>query len=181
MAKVGRKGKYTSDLPIRVEDYARQGMRDEDIAKKIGVHVCTFYEYRNRFPEFDKAVKKGRQPVDFKVENALLKKALGYSYTEITHEYRLEDGKQKLVGKKRVRKHMPASEVAQIFWLKNRRPDGWKSDKNIEVNFNSTVIKQIKDQTRDLTEAEVVTKAQEIMSQYKQIEGKNTSNSKSGK
>ena len=176
MTKVGRRGKYSDDFPVIAEDYARQGMRDEDIAKKLGIALGTYYEYKNRHVEFNDAIKKGRQPVDFKVENALLKKALGYSYTEITHEYKIEGGKQKLIGKKRVRKHMPASEVAQIFWLKNRRPDGWKSDKNIEVNFNSTVIKQIKDQTRDLTEAEVVTKAQEIMSQYKQIESPNPKN-----
>lgn len=56
----------------------------------------------------------------------MLKRALGYNYTEETIET-LVDGSEKY---KTVTKHMAGDITAQIFWLKNRRPDKWK-DKNI--------------------------------------------------
>ena len=63
--------------------------------------------------------------VDYQVENALLKRALGYQYDEITYE----DG-EKI---KRVTKQVAPDTTAQIFWLKNRRPSKWK-DKQEESN-----------------------------------------------
>jgi len=63
--------------------------------------------------------------LDSRVENALLKRALGYEYTETRYE---ETDK----GEKRVEvtKHVPPDPRAAIFWLKNRRPDKW-SDRQV--------------------------------------------------
>ena len=48
------------------------------------------------------------------MENALLKRALGYEYDEITYE----NGEEV----KRVTKQVAPDITAQIFWLKNRKP-----------------------------------------------------------
>ena len=50
------------------------------------------------------ALKKGKEVVDFEVENALFKNAINGDTT------------------------------AQIFWLKNRRPDKWRDKQNIELS-----------------------------------------------
>ena len=65
--------KYDEDFPARAEDWARQGLRDEDIAKKLGISKDTFYEYKKMFPDFSDAIKRGKAPIDFEVENKLLK------------------------------------------------------------------------------------------------------------
>lgn len=40
----------------------------------------------------------------------------------------------KLVLVKRVTKHMPGDTTAQIFWLKNRKPDDWRDVKRTDTD-----------------------------------------------
>ena len=102
------KGKYqewlTPEGLLKIEGWARDGLVDEQIAQNIGIRAATLYEWKKRFPQFSEALKKGKEVVDYQVENALLNKALGGDTT------------------------------AQIFWLKNRRPDKWR-DKPAESAY----------------------------------------------
>src|SRR5690554_4367555 len=86
MSKIGRKGKYhdwlTEEGLTKLEGWARDGLTDEQIAHNIGIAVGTLYDWKNRFSEFSEALKKGKEVVDIQVENALLKRALGYEYEE---------------------------------------------------------------------------------------------------
>ena len=61
------------------------------------------------------------------MENALLKRALGYTYTE-TKKERTAEGVRTTTTIKEV---VPDT-TAQIFWLKNRRPDRWRDKQDIE-------------------------------------------------
>lgn len=88
----------------------------------MGIHVATLYDWQNKFSEICEAIKKGKAPVDIEVENALLKRALGYDYTEVTEEI-YGDGKKHI---KRVTKHIPADPASMFFWLKNRKPKQWR-------------------------------------------------------
>lgn len=124
------KGKYQEWLEpdglLQIQGWARDGLIDEQIARNIGIGERTFTEWKARFPAISAALKKGKAPVDIEVENALLKRALGYDYEEtITEIQEYENGKQKKHVKK-LKKHMPPDTAAQIFWLKNRRPDKWR-------------------------------------------------------
>lgn len=80
-------------------------MTDEQISHNAGITAKTLYEWKNRYSEICEALKKGKEVVDFEVENALLQTALSGNVT------------------------------AQIFWLKNRKPDKWR-DKPIENNMD---------------------------------------------
>lgn len=71
---------------IKVQGWARQGLTNEQIAKKIDIVMSTFYRWKIEHKEFSDALKKGKEVVDFEVENALLKRALGYKYEEVTWE-----------------------------------------------------------------------------------------------
>lgn len=119
------KGKYEKWLEPEgltlLEGWARDGLTDEQIAHNCGITVKTLYEWKNRYGEICEALKRGKEVVDLEVENALLKSALGFSYDEVMTE-ESPDGVKKRVTKKMV---LP-SVTAQIFWLKNRRPDTWR-------------------------------------------------------
>lgn len=106
------------DKLILLEGWARDGLTYEQIAKNMGIGLTTLKEWRQKEPTISSTLKKGREVVDFEVENALLKRALGYDYKEETYE----DG----VLKKVVTKHVAPDTTAQIFWLKNRKPDKWR-------------------------------------------------------
>ena len=130
MIPIGRRGNYeewlTDDALLIVQGWARDGLNDEQISKNMGIAPRTYYEWQERFPQLRQAIKKGKAPVDMEVENALLKRALGYDYEETITEIReAEEGKQ-VKHVRRVKKHMPADVTAQIFWLKNRRPGRWR-------------------------------------------------------
>lgn len=142
------KGKYeywlTPDGLILLEAWARDGLIDEQIAENIGINPATLYEWKKRYPKISEALKKGKKVVDIQVENALLKRAIGYSYKEIKTE-ETADGDRVTTTIKEV---VPDT-TAQIFWLKNRRPERWRDKQNIEHSGNVDVRKVYEDMTEE--------------------------------
>ncbi|MBR7189293.1 MAG: helix-turn-helix domain-containing protein [Clostridia bacterium] len=126
-------GKYqkwlTPDGLMLLEGWARDGLTDEQLARKMGISCGTLYAWKNKFPEISKALKKGKEVVDVEVENALLKRALGYEYTEMMVEHS-PDG----VKRRETVKFIPPDVTAQIFWLKNRKPETWREKQVVEVS-----------------------------------------------
>lgn len=125
------KGKYQEWLEpdglLLLEGWARDGLTDEQLAEKMGCGVRTLYDWKERFPQISQALKKGKEVVDLQVENALLKRALGYEYIEERIEVSDKDGRKVI----QTTKTVPPDTTAQIFWLKNRRPDKWR-EKQVE-------------------------------------------------
>ena len=141
------KGKYadwiTEDGLLLLEGWARDGLTDEQIAHNIGINVKTLWDWKVRFDPICNALKRGKAPVDIQVENALLKRAIGYEYEEGTTEitetpYIDRHGKERVRKQKHVKKTkkivLPDT-TAQIFWLKNRRPDLWRDRHENDVNI----------------------------------------------
>lgn len=127
------KGKYekwlTKESLLKIQGWARDGLTDEQIAHNMGIATGTLYSWKNKYGEINEALKEGKEVVDIKVENALLKRALGYEYEEITYEC----GKET----KRVKKQVVPDTTAQIFWLKNRKPNNWRDMKHVDANIES--------------------------------------------
>lgn len=75
----------TEEGLIKLEGWARDGLSDKQIAEdKIGVSERTFTDWKKKFSSISSVLKKGKEVVDRQVENALLKRALGYETTERT-------------------------------------------------------------------------------------------------
>lgn len=100
------KGKYeywlTAEGLTKLEGWARDGLTDKQIASNMGVSEATLYNWKKSHLEILEALKRGKEVIDYQVENALLKNALEGNIT------------------------------AQIFWLKNRKPDKWKDKRDDE-------------------------------------------------
>ena len=134
------KGKYEKWLEpdglLLLEAWARDGLTDKQIAHNIGITEQTLNVWKKSYPSFSESLKKGKEIVDVEVENALLKRALGYSYTETTSEREFDPntGQYQMVVTKTVTKHVVPDTTAQIFWLKNRRPDVWRDKQNVELS-----------------------------------------------
>ena len=120
----------------------------------MGITAACLYNYQARFVEIFDALKRGKAPVDIEVENALLKRALGYEYEEVTTE--IEDiptgkyddnGNPVMKQRKHIRKtkkQVIPDTAAAFIWLKNRRPDKWR-DKPNEADMNAEPVKVIID------------------------------------
>lgn len=121
---VAARGKYgywlTEEGLTLLEGWARDGLTDEQIAHNCGITAKTLYEWKNAHSAICEAIKKGKQVVDYQVENALLEKALRGDTT------------------------------AQIFWLKNRRPGKWRDrpveeSKKDQIDAHNALIEAIRE------------------------------------
>ena len=122
------------DNLMLLECWTRDGYTFEDIANKIGIGLTTLRAWRKQYPEIDKALKAGREIVDYKVENALLKSALGYKTKEVKVTTTIRHGKVVETIKEVTDKEQAPNVSAIQCWLYNRLPTKWKnmnSQKNI--------------------------------------------------
>ena len=131
------------DKLILLEGWARDGLTEEQIAKNMGVSVKTLFNWKQKELPILQALKKGKEVVDFEVENALLKKALGYTITlhkqKVTKDGDVVDTEEEM--------HVPPDTTAQIFWLKNRKTNKWRDkvvDDEIKVASNG-ILNEIKE------------------------------------
>lgn len=143
------KGKFhiwlQEDNLIRIESWARMGLTDEQIAKNMGVNKTTLYDWIKKFPDISNSIKKGKAPIDFEVENALFKRAIGYEYEEVETTIEEIDGKQRKRIKKIKKVALPETS-AMIFWLKNRKPEQWrKLNPVVEAKLNAETEKLLKE------------------------------------
>lgn len=132
------KGKYeywlTEEGLLLIEGWARDGLTNEQIAQNMGISRSTLHEWKDRYSDISDTLKKGKDVVDRQVENSLLKRALGYEYTETTREAVKdpETGEIDMRITKEVTKQVIPDTTAQIYWLKNRRPDKWRDKPGYE-------------------------------------------------
>lgn len=135
------KSKYETEVKprlVEIEAWKRDGLTDEQICKNLGIVKDTFYKYKEKYTDFSDALKKGKEVADIEVENALFKRAIGYTYKEVTKEVKDIDGKKSTFIKE-VTKVVPGDVAAQIFWLKNRKSNNWK-DKRENENDDTKLI-----------------------------------------
>ena len=104
---------------LLLEGWARDGLTDEQISENMGIVSSTLYRWKNEYKEISEALKKGKEVVDYQVENALLRNAIKGDTT------------------------------AQIFWLKNRRPDKWRDKRDVEHSGGLSVQNQYESMTEE--------------------------------
>lgn len=134
------KGKYQEWIEpeglLKIEGWARDGLTEEQIAHNMGIRRETLIEWKKKYPNISNTLKRGKEIIDRQVENALLKRALGYSYKETTKEliFDKETGKTELKITKEVEKEVVPDTTAQIFWLKNRKPEEWREKQEVQMS-----------------------------------------------
>lgn len=145
-AKRGRRGEYkdwiTEDGLLKVQGWARDGLSNEQIAHNIGITFQTLYKWQDKYSELREALKKGKEVVDREVENALLKRAMGYETVEEVEEpvEDKETGEVQMRVTKRVKKQVAPDVTAQIFWLKNRKPAEFRDKHDVEFKGELPVV-----------------------------------------
>lgn len=140
----------TDDGLILIEAWARDGYLLNEIADRMGIERYTLSKWRKRYPEIAQALNTGKELVDYKVENALLKAALGYTTKEIkvTLGKKIINGETFEVLKETTTREVAPNVTACMAWLNNRKHDQWKRnrDKVLELdeedsNINITIVR----------------------------------------
>ncbi|MEQ7028357.1 transposase [Enterococcus gallinarum] len=133
--------KYTEWLTeeglLKIEGWARDGLTDKQVAHNMNIAESTLHEWKKKYSVLSESLKRGKEVVDRQVENALLKRALGYEFKETTQEL-TEDGMRVT---KVITKQQAPDTTAQIFWLKNRKPHEWRDKQETEITGHITTNK----------------------------------------
>lgn len=111
----------TPDQLVRIRGWAMDGLSDAQIARNIGIGRTTFYKWKNEHTEFANALILSKEVADREIENALYKAAKKGNIT------------------------------AQIFWLKNRKPDEWRDKR--EPDLSSDLLAKVDEVTVKIREA----------------------------
>lgn len=124
----GRPTKYKKEYDERVRNYCLLGAVDTELASFFGVTEKTLNNWKDDHPSFLQSLSEGKHDADAKVAASLYKRANGYSITET----KIEDSD--ITGSKTTTqtKHIPGSDTAAIFFLKNRQNKKWR-DKQEQV------------------------------------------------
>ena len=112
---------------------AGTGCSDKQIAERMGISVRSFYRYRLQSPELDRAIFDGKEVVDYQVESALLKAALGYKIKEVKVTLVIEKGELVKTIKEKITREQPPNVLACQTWLFNRKREKWKRNRDNEI------------------------------------------------
>lgn len=127
---MARPEKWKDEYVRIAEGAAKLGATDREIAEMLGVSERTLNYWKHQRSELAEALKVGKQASDDRVEQALYRRALGYSHdaTKIAVNAQGEVTQVPFV------EHFPPDTTAAIFWLKNRRSAEWRDVKAQEVS-----------------------------------------------
>ena len=122
---MGRKSKYETQvkpyLPKIKEWY--QTMTEGQIAKKLGVSVASFENYKNKYPELVDALQKAKETLIDDLKATLKRKAKGFTYEERKLTV-FADGTEK----EEVTTKASLPDVAAIHLLLKNLDDEWRND-----------------------------------------------------
>jgi len=143
----------TEDGLTKIQGWARDGLIEKQIAKNMGVAESTLRNWKNIFPEIAEALRKGKEVVDREVENALFKSALGFMQ-KVKKPVRIREVEYDPKSGKKIREsekwvqveeevYIPPQVTAQIFWLKNRKPDQWREKNDLTLTPSNGVLESL--------------------------------------
>ena len=138
------KGKYAKWLEpenlILIEGWSRNGLTQEDIAHNMGIALTTLKDWCKKHAPISAAIKNGKVVADLRMENALYQRGLG-GIREVKKTFKLKHTYYDAQGRKCEKEelatgidevYIPGDTAAQIYWLKNRKPEEWRDKRNVE-------------------------------------------------
>lgn len=162
-----RKKFWLSDEGLTlIKGWRRQGIPVTKIVDEyIGVGRTAFFaHWVKESDELHKALATSNDIANSSVEDALLKRALGYTYYD--EHYEMVEGELRLTGK--TSHHVPPDVKACLSWLYSRMPNRWRaiqepleSTQYIETVKNILVAMKEVAETKEPRKIEVKEGAQE--------------------
>lgn len=158
----------TEDGLTLLTAWKRDGLSDKAICERINVTKGQFVRWKQQYPEINEAVSRGKELVDYMVENALLKAALGYQTKEIkvTLGKKVISGETFQVLKETTIKNVGPNTVACLAWLNNRKHEQWKRNRDNCVDLNeensNVTVRIIRGKGGDSSDTDVVNEGVEL-------------------
>ena len=149
------KGKYeqwlTPEGLLKIEGWARDGLTTEQIAECMGISRSTLNDWIKKHPDISDTIKKNKEIADRKVENSLYERALGGLH-KVLKAFKVKETYYDKQGRKCEKEHIETAieeiyiagdTTAQIFWLKNRKPEVWKDKQIVEAEVGTKKLEDL--------------------------------------
>lgn len=150
---MGRPSKFREEFVEQARKLAELGATDREIGDFFEVDERTVNRWKVEHEGFCQSLKVGKAVADDRVEQALYRRALGYSHDAV----KIAVNAQGEVTVVPFVEHLPPDTTAGIFWLKNRRPAEWRDVREIKAettNRTALISDQPMTEGAWLTEAE---------------------------
>lgn len=139
----GRPTKFRPEFVEQAEKLCLLGATDDEIADFFGVTDRTLDRWKHTHEDFCRSLKVGKEAADNRVERSLYQKAVGYTFdSEKVFQFQGE------IVRAEIKEHVPPSDTATFFWLKNRRPKDWRDKTTTEIEAGDTLAAAMR-QMRD--------------------------------
>lgn len=126
----------TEDKILLLQGWARDGLTNEQIAHNVGVRPETITRWKKQSPQICKALKESREVLNRQLENALIKRALGFEYVEKMTEISDTGTKHRETVKR-----YPPDVGALVFALVNRFGDHYKQKRPDDTDSEAALKK----------------------------------------
>lgn len=155
--KISGKSKYHPSLLAPAKAAAATGMTESEIAGFLGINQSTLWVWKTQHPEFGEAIRLGKEQPDERVKAALYQSAIGHY---VTIKKGMVDKKTGQLIEWEETQYIKPEVTAQIFFLKNRRPNEWNDrggsgEDSFENYSDAELAKLVREKAAKL----VVTKA----------------------
>ena len=139
---MGRKNKYETHVKPRLEEIKEwiQYEPEDVIAKRCGVAVSSFENYKRDHEELREALKEGRDKLVIKLKETLKKKALGFKYTERKTILREYGGKKAKIIEEVERYAQP--DLGSIHLLLKNLDSNWHNDDAETISQKRKALEQ---------------------------------------
>jgi len=124
---MARPSKYKSEFDTQAYKLCLLGATDKQLADFFEVNVDSIHEWKKVHGSFSDSLKRAKETADSLVARSLFKRAVGFKHKDVKiFQY---EGSPVIVP---FTAYYPPDTTAQIFWLKNRKPEYWRDKQDQE-------------------------------------------------
>ena len=125
---MGRKSRYETHVKPFLAQITEwyELLTEEQIAKKLGISVASFENYKKKYPELQECLKNGKEHLIEELKSTLKKKAKGFYYEETKTYIRQENGKEVKTIEKNKKYAQP--DTGAIHLLLKNLDENWRND-----------------------------------------------------
>ena len=150
--KRGRKSRYEQKILLNkknIKSMFEQGATEKQVYKWLGISADTFYRWKKQYPELSELCKEARQKLISDLRGNLVKRAMGFQYSETKTVTKIVDGEKQTVTETITKTALP--DVAALnLCLKNYDKENWANDPQmLDIKKQETEIKRKKAEADD--------------------------------
>lgn len=146
---MGRKNKYITNIePFldKIKEWYGE-LTEEQIAKRLGVAVSSFENYKKQYPELVEALNQGQEILVEELKKTLKMKAKGFHYKETKKVMREVDGKQTKTIEEYEKYSLP--DTGAIHLLLKNYDDTWRNDDRETMDLKREKLELEKQKAED--------------------------------